>query len=150
MAASIGINLLRFRGRCSGTYPTPGQRNIRAGETRLPTALFLSTAGPLAISWEGKVYIDRALPFGLRSAPKIFSAVADIIAWALHCSGIQHQIHYLDDFLFIGALNTDEGRNALAIARRVLEYLGVPVVVCVSQHLILVVASRLFLLIHYS
>ena len=57
----------------------------------------------LAISWEGSTYVDRALPFGLRSAPKIFSAVADMIAWALHCAGVQHQIHYLDDFLFLGA-----------------------------------------------
>ena len=38
----------------------------------------------MAISWMGKTYIDRALPFGLRSAPKIFSAVANMIAWALH------------------------------------------------------------------
>ena len=81
----------------------------------------------LGISWEGSTYIDRALPFGLRSAPKIFSAVADMIAWALNQSGIQHQIHYLDDFLFIGAPNTDEGARALAIALQVLHHLGVPV-----------------------
>ncbi len=54
----------------------------------------------LAISWVGRTYVDRALPFGLRSAPKIFSAVADMITWALHCAGIKLQIHYLDDFLF--------------------------------------------------
>lgn len=53
----------------------------------------------LAITWEGRTYMDRALPFGLRSAPKIFSAVADTIAWALHGAGIEHLIHYLDDFL---------------------------------------------------
>lgn len=83
----------------------------------------------LAVSWEGKTYVDRALPFGLRSAPKIFSAVADTIAWAMHCAGIHHQIHYLDDFLFIGAPNTDEGSRALSIALRVLQHLGVPVAV---------------------
>ena len=33
----------------------------------------------LAISWERRVYVDRAMPFGLRSAPKIFTAVADMI-----------------------------------------------------------------------
>ena len=42
-------------------------------------------------------------------------------------AGIEHQIHYLDDFLFIGAPNTDEGARALAIALQVLEHLGVPV-----------------------
>ena len=29
---------------------------------------------------------------------KMFSAVADMIAWALHQAGIQHLLHYLDDF----------------------------------------------------
>ena len=52
----------------------------------------------LGIKWRGVIYLDQALPFGLRSAPKIFSAVADGLAWVLHCEGIQHQLHYLDDF----------------------------------------------------
>jgi hypothetical protein len=30
-----------------------------------------------AMEWEGAVYVDPMLPFGLRSAPKIFNAVAD-------------------------------------------------------------------------
>ena len=81
----------------------------------------------LGISWEGKSYADRALPFSLHSALKIFSAVADMIAWALHCAGVQHQIHYLDDFLFLGAPATGEARRTLGIALRVLELLGVPV-----------------------
>ena len=64
----------------------------------------------LAISWEGMTYVDCALPFGLCSAPKIFSAVADAIAWALHLAGINRQIHYLDDFLFMATPNTHEGQ----------------------------------------
>ena len=32
----------------------------------------------LCIRWRDCTYIDRALPFGLRSAPKIFSAVTNI------------------------------------------------------------------------
>ena len=53
----------------------------------------------------GHNYVDRALPFGLRSAPKIFSAcaVADTIAWVLHGAGIERLIHYLDGFLFVGS-----------------------------------------------
>ena len=31
----------------------------------------------LGMMWDGALYIDAALPFGLRSAPKIFTAVAD-------------------------------------------------------------------------
>ena len=34
----------------------------------------------LGVTWKGHTYIDRALPFGLRSAPKNFSVVADMIA----------------------------------------------------------------------
>ena len=37
----------------------------------------------LGISWQGRVYINQALPFGLRLAPKIFNAVADFLAWIL-------------------------------------------------------------------
>ena len=33
----------------------------------------------LGVLWKNSVYIDRALLFGLRSAPKIFSAVADAV-----------------------------------------------------------------------
>ena len=54
----------------------------------------------LAISWGGIEFQDRALPFGLRSAPIIFTAVANGLAWAMICSGILHLAHYLDDFIF--------------------------------------------------
>ena len=38
---------------------------------------------------------------GLMSAPKSFNAVIymSFLAWELHCEGISHSIHYLDDFL---------------------------------------------------
>ena len=56
----------------------------------------------LAIRWGGETYIDTALPFGLRSALKIFSALADALAWILKDRGVAWQLHYLDDFLFAG------------------------------------------------
>ena len=34
----------------------------------------------LGIRWRDAIYIDRALPFGLRSAPKLFTAIVDLIA----------------------------------------------------------------------
>ena len=40
-----------------------------------------------AMRWEGKTYIDPMLPFGLRSAPKIFNAVADALNWHLQVVG---------------------------------------------------------------
>ena len=78
----------------------------------------------LGISWRGEVYVDRALPFGLRSAPKIFSAVADVIAWVLYKEGIKYQLHYLDDFLFLEAPGTSQ---SLAIAMKMFQALNIPI-----------------------
>ena len=55
----------------------------------------------LGVQWDGFVYIDKVLPFGLRSAPKIFSAVADAVQWTLFKNGIQKGLHYLDDFILV-------------------------------------------------
>ena len=41
------------------------------------------------------------LPFGLRSAPKIFNAVADTLNWHLHRAGIPIICHYLDDYIIV-------------------------------------------------
>ena len=42
------------------------------------------------------------LPFGLRSAPKIFTAIADALEWALTQRGVARVYHYLDDFITLG------------------------------------------------
>ena len=43
----------------------------------------------LGLQWNNKIYIDTVLPFGLRSAPKIFNAVADALQFiALTKGGI--------------------------------------------------------------
>ena len=81
----------------------------------------------LGISWKGKVYLDRALPFGLRSAPKIFSAVAYALMWIMSCQGLTAGIHYLDDFLFFGRPQASECDENLAKALSICNELGVPV-----------------------
>ena len=81
----------------------------------------------LGISWEGLTYVDRSLPFGLRSAPKIFTAVADMLAWAIHCEGVRYVLHYLDDFLLLGSPGSSEAEQALSSALRTFNTLGVPV-----------------------
>ncbi len=78
----------------------------------------------LGITWQGQLYLDRALPFGLRSAPKLFNAVADLTAWVLHCRGIQH---YLDDFLFLAPSNSYQGKLTRDTALATLDFLGIPV-----------------------
>ena len=57
----------------------------------------------LGIKWEDKVYVDNVLPFGLRSAPKIFSAVADAAQWIMIAKGMKNLLHYLDDFICAAA-----------------------------------------------
>lgn len=74
-----------------------------------------------------KVYLDAALPFSLRSAPKIFSAFADALAWVMFRHGIHHQLHYLDDFLFVGAPASPECSANLQCALQLCDNLGVPV-----------------------
>ena len=56
----------------------------------------------LGMSWEGALYIDTVLPFGLRSAPKIFNAVAHVVEWIVRQQGEDTVFHYLDDFLIVG------------------------------------------------
>ena len=55
----------------------------------------------LGIPWERGVFVDCTLFFSLRSARKIFTAVADAMAWALFAKGIRFLLHYLDDFLLV-------------------------------------------------
>lgn len=81
----------------------------------------------LGLQWEGALFIDKTLPFGLRSAPKIFTALADAAVWILRQEGVDYVIHYGDDFLLIGAPGTQECAQALATVRRVFRLLGLPI-----------------------
>ena len=58
-----------------------------------------------AVQWDGKIFMDPMLPFGLRSAPKIFNAVADALHWVLQQAGVTMVYHYLDDFVVGGGPN---------------------------------------------
>ena len=37
----------------------------------------------LGMKWRDKYYVDMALPFGLCSAPYIFTSIADMVKWIL-------------------------------------------------------------------
>ena len=41
----------------------------------------------LGMCWNNAIYIDTCLPFGLRSAPKLFNLLADLLAWILEQKG---------------------------------------------------------------
>ena len=78
------------------------------------------------MNWRGKIYIDSVLPFGLRSAPKIFSSVADALEWILLQHGVSLSLHYLDDFLTAGAANSSQCRDNLDLIIAICEWLGIP------------------------
>ena len=81
----------------------------------------------LAVRWNNTVFLDRALPFGLRSAPKLFSALTDGLMWILHSKGVQWGLHYLDDFLLLGTAGSPDCQAALDTTLGACERLGLPV-----------------------
>ena len=80
----------------------------------------------LGMQWDGMLFIDTALPFGLRSAPKIFTAVTDTIKWMVKQEGVYSIMHYLDDFLLIGSLGGRDCARSLSTCLMMFDYLGVP------------------------
>lgn len=61
----------------------------------------------LGMKWRGKTYnIDKVLPFGLCSAPIIFTALADALQWLIKQEGVDFLEHYLDDYVTMGEAGT--------------------------------------------
>ena len=81
----------------------------------------------LGTQWEDKVYVDAALPFGLRSAPKIFNAIADALQWIARRHGVSNLWHYLDDFITCGLAGSDECRLNLQLLLDLCRLLGIPI-----------------------
>ena len=79
----------------------------------------------LGVMWGGQHYVDGALPFGLRSAPKLFSEVADALLWIMGQHGVKEAMNYLDDFLVFGSPGSQECEKALDISLQLCKQLGV-------------------------
>ena len=81
----------------------------------------------LGMKWQGSYFIDMALPFGLRSAPFIFSSVADLLEWILrHNYGLNFLLHYLDDFYTMGPPNSPACQNNLDTCLRLFRDWHIP------------------------
>ena len=72
--------------------------------------------------------MDGALPFGLRSAPKIFTVLADAFKFIIKQHSIEWVWHYLDDFITIGPPATTKCAAALDIMLALSDLLGIPLV----------------------
>ena len=53
----------------------------------------------LGIIWKDNIFVDPMLPFGLRSAPKIFTTVANAFQWCPEQQCFNRVDHYLDNFI---------------------------------------------------
>ena len=62
----------------------------------------------------------------VRSAPKIFNAVADALEWCIAKEGVTHVFHYLDDFVVIGPPQSETCKANLHKLQLVCSKLGVP------------------------
>ena len=80
----------------------------------------------LAMEWKGAVYFDTCLPFGLRSTPKLFNVLADLLQWILLNQGVSFLIQYLDDYLTMGPPNSPEFHRNLSLLIEVCAMLGIP------------------------
>ena len=80
----------------------------------------------LGVKWREHIYIDTKLPFGLRSAPKIFTALADALEWCVAKEGVEHIYHYLDDFIVVGPPDSEACLCYLETLKTVCRELGVP------------------------
>ena len=75
-----------------------------------------------------RFFVDLALPFGLRSAPRIFSRFADVLLAILKSSGGGPYLqNYLDDSLIISPPTPYLCQSPLSQCLRVCHLLGIPI-----------------------
>ena len=80
----------------------------------------------LGMKWNGEIYLDSCLPFGLRSAPRLFNILADLLEWILQQEGVSVCLHYLDDFLTVDPPKSPVCQQNLDTIRQICEWLGIP------------------------
>ena len=81
----------------------------------------------LAMQWNGKIYVDKVLPFGLRSAPIIFTALADALQWIIQQRGVRYIFDYIDDFITVGRPGSMECSNNLRAMKDACRDTGMPI-----------------------
>ena len=80
----------------------------------------------LGMVWKGELYIDKVLPFGLHSAPLLFTTLADAIEWIIRQRGVDPIFHYVDNFIVLGRPASSQCSMAMATTEQVCVELGVP------------------------
>ena len=81
-----------------------------------------SQHGYLSFSWDGKFYCFQCLPFGLSSAPRIFTKIMKPVIASIRERGIRAMI-YLDDILILSR-SKEESLDNTSFVINLLESLG--------------------------
>ena len=79
----------------------------------------------MGMRWKEHYFVDTVLPFGLRSAPLIFTAVADALEWIVRARGADNIFHYIDDFVLLGPPDSDICEQNLRLLMQSCDNLGV-------------------------
>ena len=81
----------------------------------------------LGLSWKGRYYFDKALPFGLGSAPYLFNQLLDALEWLVRNHlNIPSIIHILDHFFIAQPPPWSRCATALCLALTLFEGLNIP------------------------
>lgn len=80
----------------------------------------------LAMEWENRIYFDICLSFRLRSAPKLFNMLVEMLTWIVQQNRVTLSIHYLDDFLTMDPPSSQICHHNLQTFINTCSKLGVP------------------------
>lgn len=73
----------------------------------------------LGVNMNGGYYIDNCLPFGCSISCSTFEKFSSFLEWLLkQKSGLQSIVHYLDDFLLGGSVDTSDCEVAMTVLIR--------------------------------
>ena len=75
----------------------------------------------LGIQWRDRLFVDCCLPFGLRSAPLLFT-----VTGTMEKRGVSWICHYIDDFITVGNPGESECQRYIGIVKEVCEEPGMP------------------------
>lgn len=114
------VDNLADRIKCLGAGCLAYKRDLSRAYRQIPVCP--GDCRYLGFEWQGFTYIDRVLPFGLRSAAMICQRVTSAISHIVSCQGFT-VINYLDDFG--GAERPERAHSAFDCLGHVLGELGV-------------------------
>ena len=79
-------------------------------------------------SFDGKIYWDKNLPFGLSISCQVFEELSKAIQWILKEKlKVKYVSHILDDYMFFGVPHTNQCSNSLKAFLMLADSLGLPI-----------------------